>query len=112
MGTESAYTHSHRIYRCLLKTMTASMRGVDPKDTSVWEVILAFRRFLDSRAHEELQGCARELYISIGYNNADAVWLALQATCADALPTMIFLRMPKWDIENNVALVFKGLEPV
>ncbi|KAK0198861.1 armadillo-type protein [Armillaria mellea] len=110
VGTESAYTHSHRIYRCLLKTITASMRGVDPKDTSVWEVILAFRRFLDSRAHEELQGCARELYIAAGYNNADAVWLALQSTCADALPTMNFLRMPKWDIENNVALVFKGLE--
>ncbi|KAK0208769.1 armadillo-type protein [Desarmillaria ectypa] len=112
VGTESAYTHSHRIYRCLLKTMTASMHGVDPKDTSVWEVILAFRRFLDLRAHEELQGCARELYIVIGYNNADAVWLALQSTCADASPTMNFLRIPQWDIENNVALVFKGLEPV
>ncbi|KAK0481710.1 armadillo-type protein [Armillaria novae-zelandiae] len=112
VGTESAYTHSHRIYRCLLKTMTASMRGVDPKDTSVWEVTLAFRRFLDSRAHEELQSCARELYIAVGSNNADAVWLALQSTRADALPIMKFLWMPKWDIENNVALVFKGLEPV
>ncbi|KAK0505667.1 armadillo-type protein [Armillaria luteobubalina] len=112
VGTESAYTHSHRIYRCLLKTMTASMRGVDPKDTSVWEVTLAFRRFLDSRAHEELQSCARELYIAVGCNNADAVWLALQSTHADVLPTMNFLRMPKWDIENNVVLVFKGLEPV
>ncbi|KAG7452310.1 uncharacterized protein BT62DRAFT_297331 [Guyanagaster necrorhizus] len=112
VGAESAYTHSHRIYRCLLKTMTASMHGVDPKDTSVWEVILAFRRFLDSRAHEELQGCARELYIAIGHNNADAVWLVLQCTCAGASSTMNFLRRPQWNVENNVALVFEGLEPV
>ena len=46
VGTESAYTTSHRMYRSIIRTMTAAVRGVDAQDTSVWEVLISFRRFL------------------------------------------------------------------
>ena len=109
VGSESAYTHSHRLYRCLIKTMTAAMRGVHPHDVSVWEVILAFRRFLHNGAHEELQLCARELYVVIGENNVDAVWLALSATSSDQYPVMAFLRAPLWNIDANMTVIFQTL---
>ncbi|KAJ3749845.1 armadillo-type protein [Lentinula detonsa] len=41
VGSESVYTHSHRLYRSIIKTMTAALRGVDPQDSSNWEVIIA-----------------------------------------------------------------------
>ncbi|KAF8225111.1 hypothetical protein L208DRAFT_1368534 [Tricholoma matsutake] len=109
VGSESAYTHSHRLYRCLIKTMTAAMKGVHPHDASVWEVILAFRRFLHDKAHEELQLCARELYVSIGRNSADAVWLSLTSTSDDQYPIMTFMRASQWNISTNVAIIFQTL---
>ncbi|KAF8922028.1 armadillo-type protein [Mucidula mucida] len=110
IGTESAYTHSHRLYRSLIVTMTAATKGVDPKDTSVWEVIVAFRRFLHSKAHEELQQCARDLYVAVGENNPDAVWLGLYATCQDLSIKTRSLRQPKWDIKDNADRICKVLE--
>jgi hypothetical protein len=109
VGTESAYTHSHRLYRSLLKTMAAAMRGVQPQDSSVWEVILAFRRFLHNKAHEDLQEYARDLYIAIGMNNADAVWLALSSTSGQIQTKMSFLREPKWEIDSNITKIFQEL---
>ncbi|KAH8814780.1 hypothetical protein DL96DRAFT_1685011 [Flagelloscypha sp. PMI_526] len=92
IGTESAYTHSHRLYKAVLRTMTEAAKGVDPKDSSIWEVIMAFRRFLHSQVHEELQALARELYIALSIRNADAVWLALKGTfsheCGDQFSFM------------------------
>lgn len=110
VGTESAYTYSHRLYRSLLKTMAAAMQGVPPQDSSVWEVIISFRRFLHSDAHEELQYHARELYVAIGRNNGDAVWLALHSTLTEASPVVKFLRESKWDIEGNAKAVFERLD--
>lgn len=110
VGTESAYTHSHRLYRSVLKTMTAAIEGVDPKDTSIWHVIQAFRKFLHSQVHEELQLCARELYIAIGKNNADAVWLGLSCTSDEKDPTMLFLHETRWDLQINVALILEGID--
>jgi hypothetical protein len=110
VGSESAYTHSHRLYRSLIKTMTAAMTSVPPHDASVWEVILAFRRFLHEEAHEELQLCARELYVAIGRNNADAVWLALHSTSDDKYPIMVFLKASQWKIAANVANIFQTLK--
>ena len=109
VGTESAYTHSHRLYRSLLITMTAAMKGVQPQDSSVWQVILAFRRFLHNKAHEDLQGYARDLYIAIGMNNADAVWLALSSTSGQIHTAMSFLRESRWEIDTNVAIIFQDL---
>ncbi|KAF9245813.1 armadillo-type protein [Melanogaster broomeanus] len=107
VGTESAYTHSHRLYRSILKTMTVAVTGVHMQDTSGWEVILAFRRFLHREAHEELQACARELYMALGKGNEDAVWLALMTTSGRISGDFAFLREVKWDIRDNVALILR-----
>ncbi len=104
VGTESAYTNSHRLYKAILKTMTAAVDGVQPHDPASWEVILAFRRMLHKQAHIELQVCARELYAALGNKNEDAVWLALTAT-EGKIDKWPFLYEPKWDIEENVGLI-------
>ncbi|KAF8846063.1 hypothetical protein BDN67DRAFT_918126 [Paxillus ammoniavirescens] len=108
VGTESAYTHSHRLYRSILKTMTAAVTGVHMQDASGWEVMLAFRRFLHREAHEELQTCARELYMGLSKGNEDAVWLVLMATSGRVSCNMAFLREVAWDISHNVALILRG----
>ncbi|KAF7436503.1 hypothetical protein PC9H_003336 [Pleurotus ostreatus] len=105
VGTESAYSHSHRLYRALLRTMSAAMEGVDPQDSSVWQVLLSFRRFLHKQAHEELQTHARALYTAIGKINADAVWLVLRCTHAKLDPSMTFMYQPQWDINDNVEAI-------
>lgn len=109
VGTESAYTHSHRIYRAILKTMTAAFRHVRPHDTSTWQVILAFRRFLGKNVQDELQQCAIDLYITIGKKNPDAVWLALVSTVSGENQLMAFLRKPKWDICANTSTILRTL---
>ncbi|PCH33889.1 hypothetical protein WOLCODRAFT_94405 [Wolfiporia cocos MD-104 SS10] len=106
VGTESAYTHSHRLYRSLLRTMTAAVTSVQVRDSAVWEVILAFRHFLHCRAHEELQARARALYSAICLKNEDAVWLALSATQGQIDASMSFLTESRWDIGQNMALIF------
>lgn len=111
VGTESAYTHSHRLYRSLLMTMTAAAKGVEVQDSSVWQVIIAFRRFLHKQAHDELQSRARDLYIAVAKNNADAVWLALSSTKENCGLEMVFMKQAQWDIEINVALIVMALEP-
>ncbi|KDQ54953.1 hypothetical protein JAAARDRAFT_196325 [Jaapia argillacea MUCL 33604] len=113
VGTESAYTHSHRLYRSSLKTMTAAMKGVHIQDSSAWDVTLAFRRFLQKHAHEELQVCARELYLVIGKNNEDAVWLALSGTMGTMHEEGIaFLREDKWDLSQNASIIFSQMSDV
>ncbi|KAJ6603159.1 hypothetical protein B0H10DRAFT_1822619 [Mycena sp. CBHHK59/15] len=111
IGTESAYTHSHRLYRSLLKTMTATMTGVQSQDFPVWQAIVAFRRFLHRHTHDELQRCGREFYIAASANNVDVVWLALSATAGvtSTYPTMSFLWESSWDIQENVDEIFRCL---
>ncbi|KAJ3844948.1 armadillo-type protein [Lentinula raphanica] len=106
VGTESVYTHSHRLYRSIINTMAAVLKGVDPQDSSNWEVIIAFRRFLHSEAAEELQQCARNLYVAASAVNSDAVWLVLAATSGQIDSTSTkFLRQPNWDMSQNIASV-------
>ncbi|KAI0673390.1 armadillo-type protein [Trametes maxima] len=105
IGTESAYTHSHRLYRAVIQTLTAAARGVQAQDAANWEVIVLFRRFLHRHVHEELQACARELYLALGRNNADAVWLGLAGTLGWVEGPVAFLREPEWDVEANVRMI-------
>ena len=105
VGTEYAYTHSHRLYRAIITTMTAAARGVQMQDVAGWEVVVLFRRFLRKEAHEELQACARELYRALCDHNEDAVWLALEATLGRVAGPVAFLAEPKWDIEENVKMI-------
>ncbi|KAI0375257.1 hypothetical protein BV20DRAFT_1009499 [Pilatotrama ljubarskyi] len=107
IGSESAYTHSHRLYRSIIRTLVAAAKGVQAQDATNWEVIVLFRRFLHREVHEELQACARELYIALCRNNEDAVWLGLSATLGWIEGSVVFLREPKWDIEDNVRLILQ-----
>ncbi|KZT75095.1 hypothetical protein DAEQUDRAFT_807347 [Daedalea quercina L-15889] len=105
VGTESAYTVSHRLYLSMLRTMTAAVVGVRGQDSALWDVIVLFRRFLHRQAHEELQASARSLYAAISVHNEDAVWLALSATQGRLDTSMEFLSQPKWDIDDNVCMI-------
>ncbi|KAG6897119.1 hypothetical protein C0992_003973 [Termitomyces sp. T32_za158] len=109
VGTESAYTHSHRTYRSVIKTMTAAVSTVHLQETSTWQLLLAFRRFLHGEAHEELQQCARDLYLAVGKKEADAVWLVLSSTIDSTHTSMKFLTTPRWDIRFNVDIIFQNL---
>ncbi|KAH9997742.1 ARM repeat-containing protein [Russula compacta] len=109
VGTESAYTQSHRLYRSMLKTMTASMKGVQVNDALAWEMLVSFRRFLHSQSHQELQTCATELFITTGKNNADAVWLVLFSTMATDDSPVAFLQSAEWDIKGNAYVIVQQL---
>ncbi|KAF8913131.1 armadillo-type protein [Gymnopilus junonius] len=109
IGTESAYTHSHRLYRSILRTMTFALQGVHEHETSFWEIIVTFRRFLAAAAHEELQQCAVALYVQAGKVNPDSVWLVLSSTVKEMDPVMAFLKKD-WDIGKNVGLVLKNVD--
>ncbi|KZT44315.1 hypothetical protein SISSUDRAFT_1029046 [Sistotremastrum suecicum HHB10207 ss-3] len=118
LGTQSAYTTSHRLYVAILKTMTMSSREATIPDTNAWEVIVAFRRFLNKHNHEKLQVQARQLYNVLWQNNEDAVWLALCSTIGrdvsagravsnEEFESLRFLR-ETWDIQENVELILAG----
>jgi hypothetical protein len=109
VGSESAYTHSHRLYRSVLRTMTLAIKYVHEHETSFWEVIVSFRRFLSDRAHVELQKCAVDLYSEAGKRNPDAVWLLLTTSIDNIEPVMDFLRS-SWGIEENANTVLKNIE--
>ena len=110
IGPESAYTHSHRLYRSLLRTMTFALKGVHEHEPSYWEVLMSFRRFLASHAHEELQKCAVDLYVQAARINPDGVWLVLNSTSASTKPIMGFMLKPEWQIEGNMHLVFENMK--
>ena len=109
VGTESAYTQSHRLYRSMLNTMTASMKKVQVNDALAWEMLVYFRRFLHSQAHNELQTCAIELFVAAGKNNADVVWLILFSTMATGNNPTSFLQRGQWDIGENSGGILQQL---
>ena len=109
VGTESAYTQSHRLYRSMLKTMTASMKKVQVNDTLAWEMLVYFRRFLHSQSHQELQTCATELFVAAGKNNADAVWLVLFSTTATGDNPTSFLQRREWETKENSEVILQQL---
>ncbi len=101
VGTVSSYTQSHRLYRSMLKTMTASVKNVQVHDNALWEILLYFRRFLHCRAHKELQTNAVELFVAAGKKNSDATWLVLSHTTATDVSPVSFLQKAEWDIKGN-----------
>lgn len=105
VGTESSYTHSHRLYRSLLNTMAAALEDVRAHERSFWDVLLLFRRFLSRNANPELQQCARRLYTAAVSQNGDMVWFVLTATYTREHPVMSFLYNEKWDIVDNARLI-------
>lgn len=119
IGTESRHTHSHRLYLAMLRTMSSAIQGgVNVVDKVLWDVLLAFRRFLSRQAHVELQGVARELYVAVakggignGNGNADAVWLVLWST-AGRPGGLKYLAETRWDIASNVDEVLAVIDSV
>ncbi|KAF8260739.1 armadillo-type protein [Lactarius quietus] len=101
VGTISSYTQSHRLYRSMIKTMTASVKNMQVNDTSLWQILLCFRRFLHRQAHKELQTNAVELFVAAGKKNADAMWLVLSNTAATGVSPVSFLQRAEWDIKGN-----------
>lgn len=112
VGTESAYTHSHRLYRSILKTMEGVMKGVHPHEPSFWVCLMLFRRFLGDDVQDELQAGAKQLYAAAGRKNPDAVWLALKATVEDIGVSVRFMHDDCWRIENNVREVLVRLDKI
>lgn len=112
VGTESAYTHSHRLYRAMLHTMSAAVRGgVQTQDRRTWDVLLAFRRFLHSGAHPELQEAACSLYIAFGVKNPDAVWLVLVSSAnSDGVPILEHLKQERWDMKTNIVRIMVDID--
>ena len=106
---DSAYTHSHRLYRSLLRTMTAALKGVPEHESSLWQVMVAFRRFLGSHAQTELQQCALNLYIQAGKVNPDVVWLVLKSTTVETDPLLQFMKQSRWNIDQNADIVLQAL---
>ena len=102
LTTQTAYTHSHRMFRAIIKTMTTAVRHVQAQDTQLWEAIHLFRCFLHKGVHEELQSAAREFYREASADNGDAVWLALVSTTGSDDSSMIFLQNGYWSVEKNV----------
>ena len=109
VGTESAYTQSHRLYLSMLKTMTVSMRKVQVNDTLAWEMLVYFRRFLHNQSHQELQSCATELFVAAGNNNADAVWLVLYSTTATGNNPTSFLHRLEWNTKESSEVILQQL---
>lgn len=93
----------------MLKTMTASMKGVQVNDALGWEMLVSFRRFLHSHSHQELQTCATELFITAGKNNADTVWLVLFSTMATDDSPVSFLQRAEWDTKGNGYAIMRQL---
>nr|GAT57777.1 heat repeat protein [Mycena chlorophos] len=111
VGSESAYTHSHRLYRAILRSMTGTVKGVRAQDGPLWEALLAFRRFLHRQTHEELQMWATEFYVAAGTNNADAVWLAVSMTLPGSDERgMSFLRQSNWEVEGNLQTILQRID--
>lgn len=112
VGTESAYTHSHRLYRAMLHTMSAAVRGgVQTQDRRTWDVLLAFRRFLHSGAHPELQEAACSLYVAFGVKNPDAVWLVLVSSAnSEDGNTLEHLKQERWDMKTNIVRIMDDID--
>jgi hypothetical protein len=108
INAESAYTHSHRLHRSVINTMAAVVKGVHSREACLWEVILAFRRFLGVHAHEELQRSARGFYMIAGAVNPDMVWLALSSASEGSYPTMGFMAR-SCDINKNAGIIINSL---
>lgn len=107
-GTTSAYTVSHRLYLSVIRAMHLVIQRVPIADDLFWEIVLAFRPFLDARVHQELGAAAVKLYRAMAERDEDAVWLALNATMGTVVgdqSLLTYLRDPGLDIQHRVELV-------
>jgi len=103
VGTETAYSTSHRLYAAMLRTLAQAVESLTVKDAVVWNVMLKCRRFLRVDAHEELQALARRMFVSMCQKNADAVWLVLGGAGEQGPPYLVME-----GISKNAEMIFEG----
>jgi hypothetical protein len=73
------FSAEHRIVRASIVTMRMAVEQVPGiRNDDVWEIALAFRRYLGAYQETELQEEAKKFFLSLGKVEADIVWLALQ----------------------------------
>lgn len=117
-GPEAPYSHSHRLYVAMLRTLNSLFSAPQERnrvrDEMTWDIAVKCRRFLSASANKDLQATARTLYQNLGRKNDDLVWLVLCATCGgdprqpggDALEGLPrHLREAKWDINENASII-------
>jgi len=100
-GTETSYSVSHRLHVAVLRTAMFIAREVPVDDGVLWDMMVAFRWFLDKRTHEELQKKAMGLYMALGRRDGDALWICLRETL-DGEGVWGYLKDSKLDIGSNV----------
>ncbi|EJD55423.1 hypothetical protein AURDEDRAFT_118550 [Auricularia subglabra TFB-10046 SS5] len=107
----SAYANSTRLHVAMLHTMDAALRGPGgAQDTAVWDVAIAFCRFLDRGQDAGVQKAALRVFRALRAANEDAIWLALSSSVGSDLladdddqtqvtfPTCL---LRNWDIKDN-----------
>ncbi|KAL7421240.1 hypothetical protein Q5752_004125 [Cryptotrichosporon argae] len=80
VGTDTPHSVSHRTHVAVLRAAAAVAATVPVDDAVLWDMMVAFRVFLDVAAHDEIQARACALFIALGRRDADAVWVVLQAS--------------------------------
>ena len=78
-------------------------------ESSFWQVLVAFRRFLGTQAQQELQQCALNLYSQAGKVNPDVVWLVLKSTTVETDPLLQFMKQSHYNIDQNADIVLQAL---
>ncbi|PPQ67347.1 hypothetical protein CVT24_011530 [Panaeolus cyanescens] len=109
VDSASAYSQSHRLYKSILKTMTATLRGVHPHEPSLWEVLVTFRRFLSPDAHLDLQLLAKQLYNQASTINPDMAWIVLYASSQRVDEPSAFLANHSWNIASTASTILQTL---
>lgn len=99
-GTETSYSVSHRLHVAVLRTALFIAQEVPVNDDVLWDMMVSFRWFLDTRAHEHLQERAMRLYEALGRRDGDALWLCLKETI-DGQGIWGHLADSKLNIEQN-----------
>ncbi|BEJ16089.1 hypothetical protein CspHIS471_0506940 [Cutaneotrichosporon sp. HIS471] len=102
---KGAYTVAHRLYIALMATAKFVAAEVPVKEGLLWDMMLAFRPFLDRRGESEIQDRAVELYSALGARDGDALWVVLGATQGSVGGMWAFLREEKMEIGENAARV-------
>ena len=103
LAGKTKFTVSHKIYCSILRTLCVVIRDVPMKETVVWEMAMALRRFLDRTLEQEICELAIGVYRELRVVNGDIVWLVLRGATGTA-------RLPEYlklggDLRDNVSAV-------
>ncbi len=108
LGSASPFSVSHRLHLSILRVMLYTAEEVPIVDSLLWEMILLFRPFLDTRANEELQRVAVQMYRMMALRDEDAVWLALKATTGEVSGEAVqYMLEPGMRITDNVRKILE-----